>query len=390
MLNSTYDRRELAKFLQDNANHLIEAWKTQAKAHLVAARAQTEPALTNSLPLFILALARMFDPQSSTDSACEEGVCETHGAERAALPLYDLEATMREYSLLRRVLLDALEAEFVLMKSDRDALLVNIDEAVQKAAEAFVRGRGDSDRLRLLIAEGRINEMENESGQRDTFVSFLSHDLRGPLGAVKLALEVLLQGVAPTPAVNEMADVMTRNLKQAETLISDLLDVNHLKSGTPIPLRPVAFDMFAVVSQIVEDLSVVHGERFIVTGEGPVNGRWSLKHIVRVLENLVSNALKYGEENGDIEVSVRVVDAEVRIAVNNKGQAIPLADLPTLFDAYYRSRSAISGHAGGWGLGLTLVKGVAEAHGGHVTVESDVAHGTTFTVILPLGSHQRK
>ena len=128
----------------------------------------------------------------------------------------------------------------------------------------------------------------------------------------------------------------------------------------------------------------MYGERFVVEC-AEVRGIWSADELHRALWNLVSNAVKYGAPKQPITISVAVCGDGARASVHNLGEPLSAEELPSLFDPFYRSTTARAGANIGWGLGLTLVRGCAEAHGGHARVSSDQT-GTTFSIELPLDS----
>ena len=119
-------------------------------------------------------------------------------------------------------------------------------------------------------------------------------------------------------------------------------------------------------------------------------GQWSHDGVQRILENLCNNALKYGAENAEVTVTLEELEEGALLSVNNKGPVISPEDQITLFEPHTRTSSAIESKKQGWGLGLTLVKGLTESHGGSVRVESNERQGTTFVVYLPksLPTHQ--
>jgi signal transduction histidine kinase len=138
-----------------------------------------------------------------------------------------------------------------------------------------------------------------------------------------------------------------------------------------------------VVADTLEELSSVHGERFHLRGEKRVEGRWDERALRRLVENLCGNAIKYGDATRQVTVSLEQDGDEVVLAVHNWGDPIPSEEQQKLFQYFARAKSAEVSGKKGWGIGLTLVKGVAEAHGGSVCVESTSEKGTCFRVRLP-------
>jgi signal transduction histidine kinase len=265
------------------------------------------------------------------------------------------------------------------------------------AARAF--GSRDSRRLESLAEHlvahldaallfGRLTTtiatLQNERAIREQFVAILAHDLRGPLAAARLGAELMARRPEPLDAQRARALRVEHNLDRMERMIRDLLDVGRIRAGERLPLRLDCCDLAAIAREVAEELRMLHGDRFVVTGEGHVPGVWSADELRRALWNLASNAVKYGAPDRVIELRVRRHDAHVQASVHNEGAPIPADELDHLFEPYARAPAAIAGARAGWGLGLTLVRGCAEAHGGAVHVTSDGEHGTTFTLELPI------
>jgi signal transduction histidine kinase len=141
---------------------------------------------------------------------------------------------------------------------------------------------------------------------------------------------------------------------------------------------------------VAEEARAVHGDRVSVESDGPVRSICSRDALHRALWNLVTNAVKYGAAKQPISIAVSRHDDVVRLSVHNAGAPIPPDELAHIFDAYARTPAADASGRTGWGLGLTLVRGAAEAHGGHVFVTSDAASGTTFTIELPLDARSTR
>lgn len=137
-----------------------------------------------------------------------------------------------------------------------------------------------------------------------------------------------------------------------------------------------------VARETIEELSTIYGQRFaLTTPSHSLEGRWSSDGFRRILENLCSNAVKYGSREADIVVTLRDLDDHVLLSVQNRGNLIGAEDQGHIFDLYQRADSGTK--ATGWGLGLALVKGLTEALEGTVAVRSNPDEGTVFTVTLP-------
>jgi len=180
----------------------------------------------------------------------------------------------------------------------------------------------------------------------------------------------------------ELAIKIDANIDRADRMIRDLLDANRLRANERLPLRLGSCDLGDLARVLVEELSTIHGERFILELEEGVRGIWDAEELRRALWNLAINAVKYGEAGKPVTISVKRIGWEAQLSVHNYG-VIAAEDQGRLFDPFTRARQAETGGQTGWGLGLTLVRGCAEAHGGKVTVHSSAASGTTFTLHLP-------
>jgi signal transduction histidine kinase len=230
-----------------------------------------------------------------------------------------------------------------------------------------------------------IEALAVEKSLRERFVAMLAHDLRGPLAAARLGADLLAFQPTTLDDRRELALKIGHNVERVDRMVRDLLDANRIRAGEQLPLRLDTCDLVALAHRVSEEARAMHGDRFFVeTDVAEIVGIWSENELHRSLWNLVTNAVKYGAAKQPITIEVGRQGDGARIAVHNTGPAIPLSEQAHIFDPYARMRSADTGDRLGWGLGLTLVRGVAEAHGGHVSVASDPESGTTFTIDLPL------
>lgn len=237
-----------------------------------------------------------------------------------------------------------------------------------------------------------LDDLKSERDLRETFVATLTHDLRTPLTAAKMSTALLNRMASDPVAIKRLAGRISSSIDRADKMIRDLLDANLIQAGNHLPLEVEPCDLAIIISETLTDLTTVHGDRFIfkikgndgIEVPGPVTGYWSNTGLRRVIENLCSNAIKYGLINRSVTVTLHLLGSRVRLEVHNEGTAIPSADQTVLFKPFVRAKAAQQGGQKGWGLGLTLVQGIVEAQGGVVSVESRAVLGTTFIVDLDL------
>jgi hypothetical protein len=168
-------------------------------------------------------------------------------------------------------------------------------------------------------------------------------------------------------------------------MIEDLLDSNLVRAGGLLPLEFERSDLRMIINTTLEEVTAALGNRFIYEpSETPIMGYWDVHYLKRAIENVLVNAVKYGDSLHAVKVSVKANDLKVSISIHNRGQPIQTQDLESLFDPFQRISGAAKPGRTGWGIGLSLVKGVCQAHGGEVSVESLADVGTTFTLTLPL------
>lgn len=228
-----------------------------------------------------------------------------------------------------------------------------------------------------------LEKLEQERDLREKFVATLSHDLRTPLAAAKMSAQMIERNTDIIPANRKLAHRIVDNMDRADNMIRDLLDANRIRAGENLPIELSDCDVTEVVKSTLDELTSLHGNRFHLVAPEKVMVRTSPEGLRRILENLGSNAIKYGARDQLITVILKVEGTELSLSVHNWGNPISEEDQKQLFEPYIRTESAEVGKEKGWGLGLTLVKGLADALGGAATVYSSKTHGTTFTVHIP-------
>lgn len=237
--------------------------------------------------------------------------------------------------------------------------------------------------VKLSDSQHQVAELVDEKSIRESFVSLLSHDLRTPLSAAKISAQLILREASCSESAQTLAARIVSNINRAIQMIGDLLDSNRLRSGEKLPVFIKKLNLTSFARLNLQELSSIHGDRFVLNCAEEIEGYWDPTALRRVFENLGTNAIKYGNPDTSVTFTIKKHDSEVRIEVQNEGDVISAEEQMTLFEQFRRTKKSEGSSKKGWGLGLTLVRGVAEAHGGTVKVTSTKESGTTFTVILP-------
>jgi signal transduction histidine kinase len=192
-----------------------------------------------------------------------------------------------------------------------------------------------------------------------------------------------IQSVPENALQNEViTGRILKSLERIDAMIYHLLDVSIIKAGQKLPLHVEQVDLAAVIARIANEFNFAGPDRFFIKTPESLLGFWDEDGLTRIIENLATNALKYSDSNSPILISTESRGDQVKIIVHNDGKTITAEDQNMIFQPF--SRAKTSEDKPGWGLGLTVVKSVAEAHGGGVKVESSEKLGTSFTVELPI------
>lgn len=224
-------------------------------------------------------------------------------------------------------------------------------------------------------------ELNSEKVVRERLISALSHDLRSPITSTKINAQMLARKIDSQMIV--LANRIVSSMNRADSMIRDLLDLNMIKAGERFVLNLGDHNLYEVIKNVTDELTMIHGERFVIRAADNIQGRWDSDAIRRILENLLTNAIKYGDENTPITISVQSNEKEIEFAVHNLGTAISRENCENLFVQYQRAESAIKSSQQGWGIGLMIVRGLAQSMDGAVFVTSTELEGTTFFVKLP-------
>lgn len=284
-------------------------------------------------------------------------------------------------------LLPLLEALFA---AEQSAVLAVAESG--EAREAAARAHALAGALDAARADGaRLNaELRDEQRHKDDFLAMLAHELRNPLAPLVKSIDLLQRRGLDAHDSRLQLDVMVRQVNQLTRLVEDLLDVSRVSRGR-IELRRQRLDLGDVLRDAVHSTRpLLDARRHVVrvtVPDGPLIVDADPVRLTQVFANLLHNAAKYTDPEGNVDVSVERAADAVLILIRDTGIGIMPELLPRIFDLFTQAPVSLARAQGGLGIGLTLVRNLVELHGGAVSAHSAGAgQGSIFTVRLPLAS----
>jgi signal transduction histidine kinase len=243
-----------------------------------------------------------------------------------------------------------------------------------------------------LLKESRqqAEALKEADLRKDEFLAMLAHELRNPLAPVRNAVEILRYSGTSAALVEKASEIISRQVAHMARLVDDLLDMARIARGK-VALHIDRCDLAKIVRQTAEDyrpmLSAVGVSLSVEIPDRPLPLSGDPVRLAQMVGNLLHNASKFTPRGGSVEVRVAAdpADGSARVAVRDNGDGLEPAVLSRLFEPFSQADQELDRHKGGLGLGLALVRGLVELHGGTVTAESaGPGHGSTFTLRLPL------
>jgi PAS domain S-box-containing protein len=256
-----------------------------------------------------------------------------------------------------------------------------VRRVVQVIHDVTNQHRVEADNVRL------VGEAQEALRAREDLLAIVSHDLRNPLGVVLASSSLLLKANLP-PDKGERARRQVEAIQRAgnrmNRLIRDLLDFASIQAGRlSVSLRPQ--DVAAMVAEVLETLeplAAAKSQRLVSDLAPGLAIRCDHDRVIQLFSNLIGNAIKFTPEGGVITVRAFAEGEVVRFAVVDTGPGISADELPHVFDRYYQAQRK---NRDGIGLGLSIARGIVEAHGGRIWVEAEEGKGSTFSFTLPVG-----
>jgi PAS domain S-box-containing protein len=261
---------------------------------------------------------------------------------------------------------------------------VTVVEGSRRYARGFVvdvTARREAE-LELERQNDQLRELDR---LKDEFVALVSHELRTPLTSIRGYLELISEDDNLTGDQVRFLETIDRNAQRLERVVGDLLFCAQVEAGK-LSLEEGAVDINAVAEEAVNAAQPSAASKSIALtvelGVLPVI-RGDRARLAQVLDNFVSNAIKFTPSGGSVTVTTRALPGEVEIVIADTGVGIPASEMHLLFQRFFRAQSATAGAIPGTGLGLAIAKAIVAGHGGRIRVESEHGAGTTFRILLP-------
>ena len=363
--------RQLASLISLHRGALLSRWRDQVR-EMPSARNLDTPTLNDHMPgLLDELIAALHDnPELTIPQALAALSPQAHGLQRLE-DAFDIEEVVAEYNILRGCLHDLADENGVRLQGKSFHTLNRVfDQAIGLALQTFATRRA-----------------RDVLQRREEYLAFVAHDLRTPLNAISLAGRVLEQSLSSSelrPEVGRMLKALRRNVSHLEKLVSKVLEENDsLKTEVGIKLERRETELWTLVEGLIHDLAPVAGTastRLINNVPDELIAFADASLLKRIFQNLIANAIRH-TPRGEILIEAREVadPSGVECTVTDSGGGIA----PDFLDKIFEKGESDGGDSEGKGLGLAIVKTFVEAHGGAVTVESELGKGATFRFSLP-------
>ncbi|HEL1613218.1 cell wall metabolism sensor histidine kinase VicK [Streptococcus suis] len=241
----------------------------------------------------------------------------------------------------------------------------------------------------LVVVLHDMTEQAKEERERRLFVSNVSHELRTPLTSVKSYLEALDEGALTESVAPSFVKVSLDETNRMMRMITDLLSLSRIDNQVgQIDVELINFTAFVtfILNRFDQMKNAESDKVYSIVRDYQISPIWveiDTDKMTQVLDNILNNAIKYSPDGGTITFSMKTTDSQLIVSISDEGLGIPKADLPKIFDRFYRVDKARSRAQGGTGLGLAIAKEIVKQHKGFIWAKSEYGHGSTFTIVLP-------
>ncbi|WP_312949528.1 cell wall metabolism sensor histidine kinase VicK [Streptococcus parasuis] len=294
--------------------------------------------------------------------------------------LLDVLELQDKYSL-RELLSQTPEIVLEKVNENQELLTLRANFATIRSESGLISG--------LVVVLHDMTEQAKEERERRLFVSNVSHELRTPLTSVKSYLEALDEGALTESVAPSFVKVSLDETNRMMRMITDLLSLSRIDNQVgEMDVELINFTAFItfILNRFDQMKNSDVGKTYAIIRDYQISPIWveiDTDKMTQVLDNILNNAIKYSPDGGNITFSMKTTDSQLILSISDEGLGIPKADLPKIFDRFYRVDKARSRAQGGTGLGLAIAKEIVKQHKGFIWAKSEYGHGSTFTIVLP-------
>ncbi|MHC8344635.1 ATP-binding protein [Pseudomonas sp. RT6P73] len=370
----------LSNFINENIEPILQAWEDFARTIDTPGVPLDTKALRDHAEQMLHAIVldlrtkqsveeQIAKAQGNAPTTDTETPAETHAVTRL-MAGFTIDQMVSEYRALRTSVLSQwlkqIKAGSPLDVDDMTRFHEAIDQALAESIASYSRA---------------------VEASRNVFLGILGHDLRTPLGAILLGADVLRRSEGLGVRATKISSQIYTSVKRASQIVGDLLDLTRCQMGPGIPVKKEALDLLPLCEHIVDEIRAFQPNTDILfEKKASAYGEFDGARMEQVFSNIISNAVKHGDNQSPIEVALDASGQSVVFSVHNSGEPIPDDVLPFIFNPMGRfSQHSIIDHgpSEGLGLGLFIASEIVASHGGVIEVMSNQGHGTTFLVRLP-------
>lgn len=383
----------LAARLHEQAGDILSAWEKRIRYEVPASKEHASGALTNTFPDLIASVVLALSPEHMSRVDLRRALggsllqSRTHGMQRARETRFTLKQVFFEFRVLRRTILEVLEAGGPVPLAAHELIADALEAAMLEAGEQFALVKQEEQSARAVVAEEAVRETRRLTEGKDQLLATVAHELRTPFSAISNALHVLGQTTVTDPRSVRLLERATRQTRKIARLLEDLLDVSRLIRGQ-MQLKTETCDLREIGLDAMENLQLATDteahEFSTALPEGPVWSVVDAARIEQILVNLLDNAAKYTPEGGRIVLTLEQEADCARFRIRDSGIGIEPGRLNQIFNLFEQIDPDPTTVQKGVGIGLSLVKTLVEMHGGRVRAHSEgLGRGSEFLVQLP-------
>lgn len=372
----------LSEFIVLHVDRIVDEWEDFARTLKPAADSMNSVELRDHAKSILLAAAQ----DMNTAQSKSEQIAKARGQDMNTTPSLD-EAAASHGELRHEVGFDLVQMTSEFRHLRASVIRLWGDSLSTPQLDDFQDVMRFNEAIDEALAESTAAYADQVNRSRDIFLAILGHDLRAPLQAVGMSAEMLGRSAERDEKSRYYITQIRNSTRHMGTMVADLLEFVKTRLGAGLPVERRRMDLAVACREAIEEACVgLSGSLPILEIEGETHGNWDSARISQLLQNLIGNALQHGARGGNIAVRVMGLEDTVELVVHNDGPPIAEDAIGTIFDPLVRSineNADAFGPSTSLGLGLFIVKEVVNAHGGSITVTSNVNDGTRFSVVLP-------